>query len=270
MNNSNQESFEFVQKIMEFQVPVCVKKAGTYSQVGTAILLRIQDHYFIVTAAHVTKLRHESQDRSIYIYNHHATEFLQVTEDICGHDDGYEAKNEFDVSIVKINKEDYRKIPDTSFVSVEMLLNSAILLEEHVFIASGYPASKNASFPKYKHRTNALALFTVQVPGDGQPVGDLLTLHLTYDVPHAPDPFGMSGGAIWTVTKNLPVNPMLSGILVSYNATEKRLTAVRIDFVVALIKAFFPGTVLDHINLPFFIVLDEGRASIHFPTIPVP
>jgi hypothetical protein len=254
---------------MEFQLPVCVKKDGSYKQKGTATLLRIQDHYFIVTATHVTQLRHQSDNRSIYLYNYHSAEFLQVTEDICGHDDTEEPKDEFDVNIIRINKNDYSGIPDESFVPLDMLLLPGTLLDDHAYIASGYPASRNTSFPKYKHRAAGCALITKQVPGNGQPVGELMNLYLSYDVPDAPHPAGMSGGAIWTVTKHLPVNPTFSGILVSYNAKEKRITAAKTDYVIALIKAFFPGTLLDHINLPFFIVLGECGGSIHFPTIPV-
>ncbi|MDR7047767.1 hypothetical protein J2X54_000202 [Duganella sp. 3397] len=269
MDDNNLESSEFMQRLMEFQVPVCVKNAGTYEQKGTATLLRILDDYFIVTAAHVTHLRHQSADRSIYLYNHHLYEFIQVTEDIFGHDDATDVANEFDISIIKINKENYKEIPDESFLPFHMFLLPNTLLENHAYIASGYPSSKNRSFPKYKHRATSCVLITKEACGDGQPLGELINLHLSYDAADAPDPFGMSGGAIWTITTNLEVNPALSGILVSYNEKENRLTAVKIDYVIALIQAFFPGTLVDHIDLPFFIVLNEHGGSIHFPTIPV-
>lgn len=266
MKHDEAESLGFMQQLMEFQLPVCIKKSGKYEQKGTATLLCIDDRFFIITAVHVMHLRHTTGDRTIYLYNHHSGEFIDVTEDICGPDDTQNAPNEFDVSVIEIDRSNYRNIPDKSFIPAENLFLPGTLVADHAYFATGYPASKNRSFPKYKQQAAAAILFTQEIPGDGHPISKMMNLHLSYDVSDAPDPFGMSGGAIWIATTHLPVNPLFAGILVSYNATKKRLTGVKIDFIIALIKAFFPGTRLDQIPLHFFITPDKG--AIHFPTIP--
>lgn len=267
MNPNNQELNSFTSQVLQFQFPIFGIRQGRQEQQGTCTLLRVEDHYFIITAAHVTNLRHASEDSSLYIYNHTATEFIKITEDIVGHDGSKEIENEFDIAIIRVDRDRYKNIPNEYFLSVYRFLLPGIKVGEHAFMATGYPSSKNRSFPKFKSRMKACVLLTTEVDGNDFAVSELLSINLSYKAQDCPAPNGMSGGAIWILTKDLPCNPVFAGILVAYNTNKNCLIGVKTALIIAMIRAYFPGTILDSINMSFFISPNENGCAIHFPTI---
>lgn len=267
MDLDNPSVLLLAQEAMRFQFPIFTVKKGRFEQHATCTLLRVEDNFFIVTAAHVTNLRHDSEDNSIHIYNHGSNEFIRITEDIIGYSGKDQIPNNFDVSIININRNDYKNIPDDAFVTPIRLLLPGEQVKEPIFLVTGYPSSRNRSFPKFKSRTKGLALFTKRVETGASENGLDLIIELSYEVNDRPAPNGMSGGAAWILTKELPCNPVLAGILVTHNTKYNHLIAVKIDFVVEMIKAYFPGTSLDIVASHFFIIEREHGSEIHFPNI---
>lgn len=252
--------------VAKYLFPIATKKGDSYEIQGTCIAISDGDHHFLVTAAHVTYCRHNAPNLEIYICNWAGDEFIRIEEDIVGFESPGEIPSEFDISVIKIERERYRTIPEENFLYENGIYVDQGESFEHVFALSGFPVSKNNSFPKYK--TSPKIFFYAVGAARKESLVDIFLLELPFDHPDAPKPSGMSGGGLWIFTKDLPRNPSLAGILVSWIPDEKKIVSVKMDLVIALIKGFFPGSRFD--DFPTFntVIETENNALLCIPVAP--
>lgn len=256
---------ELAAEVMKYQFPIATEANGSFEIQGTCIAITDGVFYFLVTAAHVTNLRHNAAGRSLYVCNWAGNEFIRIEEDIVGIDSQGSIPDEFDVSVIKIERNRYLSIPDENFFDVNGIYIDRGEPFKRVYAASGFPASKNRSFPRYKASPNYLFFLMEEVR---LPVAKYRTpfiIRLSYDHPSAPKPSAMSGGGVWLLTTDLPRSPALAGILVSWFKGEKIITGVKMDYIVAMIKGFFPGSRFDDVPTLMKVKETEDGAQLYMP-----
>ncbi|MGT0197379.1 hypothetical protein ACVHYJ_35780 [Burkholderia pyrrocinia] len=252
-------------EVMKYQFPIATEVNGSFEIQGTCVAITDGDHHFLVTASHVTNLRCNAASRSLYICNWAGDEFIRIEEDIVEFDSQTSIPNEFDVSIIKIDRGRYQTIPDENFFDIDGLYVDRGESFKRVYAASGFPASKNRSFPRYKTSPKYLFFLTEEIrPSVTRPEG-AFTISLSYDHPDAPKPNGMSGGGLWIFTAELPRLSALAGILVSWLPGEKVIIGAKMDYIVAVIKGFFPGSRFDDIPTLMTVRETENGAQLYMP-----
>lgn len=254
--------------VMKYQFPIATKVKGSFEIQGTCVAISGGDQHFLVTAAHVTNLRHNAADRELYIYNWVGDEFIRIEEDIVGYDSHDTIPTEFDVSIIKIERSRYQTIPEENFLCVDGIYVDRGESFKRIYALSGFPASKNQSFPKYKTSPKLFFYFTEAAPSSMESLKDAFTLRLSYDHPAVLKPNGMSGGGLWILTAHLPRNPALAGVLVSWFPDEKIIVAVTMEYIIATIKGFFPGSRFDDIPTSMRVIETENNSLLFQPIRP--
>jgi hypothetical protein len=122
------------------------------------------------------------------------------------------------------------------------------------YVFSGYPETKNRT----KFGTNALKPFCLAYTGRSVPaaeagnpeMADRTHIVVRFDRSRVfdtdgnrltpPEPFGMSGGAVWAPAAADPNEPVLVGIGTEYRAKSKLLIGTRINVVVAAVLSKYP------------------------------
>lgn len=247
---------------MKYQFPIATKVNGSFEIQGTCVAISDGDQHFLVTAAHVTNLRHNAANRELYICNWAGDEFIRIEEDIVGYDSHDTIPTELDVSIIKIERSRYQTIPEENFLYIDGIYVDRGESFKRAYALSGFPASKNRSFPKYKTSPYLFFYVTQAAPSSVESLKDIFTLRLAYDHPDVLRPNGMSGGGLWILTDDLPQNPALAGILISWLPAEKIIVAVTMDFIIATIKGFFPGSQFDDISTSMSIIETKSNALL--------
>ncbi|WP_155631658.1 hypothetical protein [Burkholderia stagnalis] len=256
-------------EVMKYQFPIATMVNGSFEIQGTCVAITDGDHHFLVTASHVTNLRHNAASRSLYICNWAGDEFIRIEEDIVGFDSQASIPNEFDASIIKIDRSRYQSIPDGNFLDIGEIYVDRGESFKRVYAASGFPASKNRSFPRYKTSPNYLFFLTDEVrPSTARRPEDAFTIRLSYDHSDAPKPNGMSGGGLWIFTAELPSFSALAGILVSWLPGEKIIIGAKMDYIVSAIRGFFPGSRFDDIPTLMTVRETENGAQLYMPIAP--
>lgn len=235
------------QETLNYQFPIAIKNRNKYIVHGTCIAITSGDVNFLITASHVTHLRKKSQDQKLYFFNYLENEFIKITGDIVEYPYDIPIPNDSDISVIKIQK-DYYKIPIENFLNLGGIYIDYGDLFDRLYGATGYLAAKNTSFPKYKSNPNFFCFLTDEAkPSESRP-SNISTLNVNYVHPAAPSPIGFSGGGLWIFTKELPRNPALAALLVCWIPNEKILISVKMEYVIALIKCYFPGSNFDNIH----------------------
>ncbi|MGE8656471.1 MAG: hypothetical protein ACN6O8_06950 [Achromobacter sp.] len=251
------------------QFPIATKVRGSFEIQGTCVAIGDGKNHFLVTASHVTNLRHDAADHELYLFNWLDNKFIRIEEDIVGYDE-VEIPRELDVSIIKIQRDRFQAIPDENFLKPEAIFVDRGASLKSLYALSGFPASKNRAFPKYKPAPHFLCFFTDKLTEkrgtNALNSNNSFTLALRYDHPDGPDAYGMSGGALWILTTELPHNPALAGILVSWHRSENTIFAVKMDFIISMIKGFFPGSRFDDIPTSMLMIENGEKAYLCIPT----
>lgn len=270
MENQNVDDLmsEVASGAMKYQFPIATKVKGSFEIQGTCVAISDGDQYFLVTAAHVTNLRHNATDRELYICNWAGDEFIRIIEDIIGYDSRDTIPTEFDVSIIKIERNRYQTIPEENFLCVDEIYVDRGESFKRIYALSGFPASQNQSFPKYKTSPKYFFFITEAAPPSVESLKDAFTLRLSYDHPAVPKPNGMSGGGLWILTADLPRNPALAGVLISWLPAERIIVAVTMEFIIAAIKGFFPGSRFDDIPTSMRVIETKNNSLIFMPIRP--
>ncbi|WP_241071641.1 serine protease [Achromobacter xylosoxidans] len=250
------------------QFPIATKVRESFEIQGTCVAIGDGKNHFLVTASHVTNLRHDAADHELYLFNWLDNKFIRIEEDIVGYNE-VEIPREFDVSIIKIQRDRFQAIPDENFLRPEAIFVDRGESLKSLYALSGFPASKNRSFPKYISAPRLLCFFTDKITekreANALNSNNSFTLALKYDHPDAPDAYGMSGGALWILTTELPRNPALAGILVSWHRGENTIFAVKMDFIISIIKGFFPGSRFDDIPTAMLTIENGEKAYLCIP-----
>ncbi len=227
--------------------------------IGTCILIKLDNRYFLITAAHVINQRHNVKCKELYLLLDSETgkEKILIEEEIvCDPND--KVADYHDVAIIELNKENYKIIPDERFLTLEQIeLDDSD--KKKIYAFSGYPVSKNKSI-RTQGKNKFLVVFTEAFEDD------IFTFSLSYDKSNFNQelikPQGMSGGGAWVISNKTNLEPKLIGISVCYKS-KKYVVVLKISYVLSMIKGFFIGTILDTIDLPFkHIEEEDGRTKL--------
>lgn len=232
---------------------------NTLESIGTCVLIKLDNRYFLITAAHVMNQRHKVKSKALYLLldsEPERTKILIEEDMVCDPND--EVADYHDIAIIELNKENYKIIPDERFLTLEQVeFNDSDT--KKIYAISGYPSSKNKSLNRHG-KNKFLVVFTTEFKDD------IFTLSLHYDKSSLNQelikPQGMSGGGVWVMSNKTDLKPKLIGISVSHKS-KKYIEVLKISYVLSMIKGFFIGTILDTIDLPFkHIEEKEGRTKL--------
>ena len=234
-------------------------------QFGTGVLLVIHDHYFLVTAAHVLD---DNTGSTLYIPGNQSGKLEMLTGGSFRSvaDGGNRDNDRTDVGVVALKSDLVDKIGCDSFLPVSMTDVDDIGKAGEIYIAMGYPATKNTkvNLVEKTFKRHVISCTANILPGkDLEKIGVSSASHLLlgFDKKHvkntqgkdmtAPDPYGISGGPLWRFDIYTKQNPAsrLVGILIEWRKEVKGMLAVRIPVLIAgmavrypQLKSFLPQT----------------------------
>jgi len=271
-------AYEFVRR---YHFPIVGIDANSNKMflIGTCILLRIEKRVFLVTAAHVMNERQYVKNKELWLYNYSNGRKTIISEDIIGNDDK-NVPNSTDVAIVELNIKEHETFNTPYFYERCFLDLNRILTdieyqtsdEEKVdYIVAGYPSSKNKNIGIKNKKLKLFLFLTDLVNEENKQTTEesLLTVSVNWNNKDLsikgtslPRPQGMSGGGVWLLSDKSEFCPMLYAISVAHIGSEKKVIAVKMSLVLSILKSYFPGTLLDCINLPILIGKDRDENRI--------
>ena len=236
-----------------------INDKNKYDSIGTCVLMKLDNRYFLITAAHVMHQRHNATGKKLFLLldADETTTFedgsqpitkskkiaILIEDDIVGYENDNQnpesIPDSHDIAVIELIRENYSIIPDENFLILDQVFLEDMVYDKAIYIISGYPNSKNEflTVSTYKAINNNFSTISLS--------------HYKSDFKENPPKLkGMSGGGIWIMSKSTNLQPKLIGIFVSYE-NKKQVNAVKINYVLSLIKGFFTGTILDTISLPF-------------------
>lgn len=276
------ETSNFINK---FQFPLVGHNPRNtkWELLGTCVLLQLGNDHFLVTAAHVINNRFSVTKKEIYIYNYLNKEKILIDEDIvCNPEDP--VPDEHDIAIIKLDRGGYPTIPNDHFLPMHRISWPFNKNEAELLAFSGYPLSRNKYISDPTRNLKGLVYFTnlhnPDISEENPHINsayDELTILLDFDnskpsmegvIP--PRPQGMSGGGVWLFSLSGEYNPTLAAISVRYKekTQPRHIVSVKISYVLAMIKGYFPDTVLKDIDLPIEVLDAEDRARISIMAAP--
>jgi hypothetical protein len=240
----------------------------SYKAHGTGVFIQIQNHYFLVSAAHVMDKHGEffiflSQEKEI-IYPGGDT-YINRTEN--------REKDELDIAVLRLDDDCLPHIKRTySFVQAEDLAINHIFQPWEYYSFLGFPASK----AKVKYKTDIFGItmlfhFTAPIGAEyykefgRNPYVNVVATYnkkQVYDgrkgtYGTGPDLYGISGCGLWfTDPSDLTtgiIKPKLTAIMTDWFTNNRNIIiGTRIDVVTGMIKKFldidFPESRIVRIN----------------------
>lgn len=262
---------EIINYIGRYHFPIIGFEPNSKKEVvvGTCVIICIGERYFIVTASHVMNERQNVRDKELWLWNYSDGTKMVITEDIVGND-APEVPHWHDVAIIEIDIRNYQSLDSTEFHDNCFLGMERIVLDlnaasapgdELAYVISGFPASKNKILKGGNQKPKLFLHITLRAEESASAsIDDMLTISLTWDGKKLiekgcalPAPQGMSGGGVWVLSKESEYNPRLLAISVAHITSKQKVVAVKMSLVLAMLRAFFPGTLLDYIHLPVHV-----------------
>lgn len=243
-------------KNVELMVPsqflIAARHRNKWKSIGSCILLKLNDRYFLITAAHVMNERHNAEDNALYLLFDADNQKIKILieEDIVGYDshDPESIPDSYDIAVIELKRERYEVISEERFLTLEQIFLKDKVHGKAIYAISGYLNSQNNSFQLQNRKNKILVVFTEKIKKN-----DLFTISLSYHKSdfkeNPPKPKGISGGGVWIISNSTNLKPKLIGIFISCDM--KQCNVVKISYALSLIKGFFKGTILDKIDLPF-------------------
>jgi hypothetical protein len=223
---------------------------------GSSVLLKVSKLHFLVTAAHVIK---ENKNSTLYLFGR--TKLIELigtvyTTPFNVSINSKESKNEFAFMLLD-------DLTIQELIHFEYLNNTDIEPndyphEKKLYTFVGYPASKNK--PRYDIKSIKRSVFSFTNNSCG--ISDYIKLgveqyshiNISFDkykgidnqgrIKIMPDPWGMSGGGIWSSIDlssfPLKYNPKLVGIGIEYHKKEKIMLGIKISLVIESLKKYYP------------------------------
>ncbi|MDD5261705.1 MAG: hypothetical protein PHD76_07630 [Methylacidiphilales bacterium] len=242
-------------------------------QFATATRIKVDDHYFLVTAAHV--LDDNDDGNTLYIQGHVSGKLEELVGDSFRSSKviGSRKQDHTDIGVVKINGTLLDNIGRDYFMSVEMLDPNDTGTSGGIYLAMGFPASKNRltynAGGKIKCRG---MLYTANILPkekiDQLKLGNSAHLLIGFDKKNThtkdgvrivpPDPTGLSGGPLWRYSPydDSPVKSRCVGIMIEWRQEVKGLLALRVPVLIAGIaheypqlKQYLPQTITVRVNI---------------------
>lgn len=251
-------SHTYAQIVGACQYPIVGRKKDNkkWVVVGSCVLLELRNRYFLLTVAHVMNERYDSIDDILWLWNHTDDRKTTINEDIVGNPNKT-VDHWSDVAVIEIKIDEYPNLSPNQAINLEhVALDLDAQSDAMSFILAGYPSSKNkivgnlTKCPKLTvlvtdGRNSLVAPSLIELDFSNEMLADPLS--------KLPNPQGMSGGGVWKITKN-EKELKLVALAVAYLGKEEKVLAIKIGVVLAVIKAHFANTILDHLDLPFQII----------------
>lgn len=229
--------------------------------VGSCFLLAIGTDTFAVSAAHVTD---ESPKFALYIAGTVRSEPVQMVGEIISTPipDGGRDFDQYDTSFWRLSERDLQRLGSVEPIMEEKeIYNDLGDTSNHLFTAYGYPIVKNRKSVDNRSRKIKMTAFPyssriVDNPGLARKLKISGEDHFFLDfkkrssqadgsIVTSPDPRGMSGGALIDVgTYSSLLDPehlranygRLAGLLLERHKPYSAILAVKIDFVISLMR----------------------------------
>lgn len=223
---------------------------------ASAILLKIHETHFALTAAHVLDERSKldlyvgSGDKGVPLRGSFGSTNFPTS--------GSRKQDKIDLGIVRLSKEVVRDMRENEFLALDNIDLSVTTTGHYVF--AGYPSSTHKKAIKAEEATVALSSFIV----DSAPLTDYqiagldsnISLALRFDKQNMwgqqgqgsgiPSPTGVSGGGVWRlddVFATTPLKPLLVAICIKWWEKGKPLKCVlatRMHVALSAIRDHFP------------------------------
>lgn len=262
-------SYKYNELIGACQYPIVGinKNSKKWESIGSCILINVGERYFLVTASHVMNERHNVEGKVLWLWNHADGVKTTINEDIVciPYED---VENNVDVAIIEIRISEYPNLNPKQAISLAYIATNLDVIEDSLgFFVTGYPGSKNKHARDVTKKPKMFIIETLGRESKDHPT----TIELDYyDAMLAekgialPKPQGMSGGGVWKITDK-DRSLKLVALSVACLTKEKKVVAVKIGLVLSMIKAYFPDTILDSLDLPIKIIGGDLFSKIFVP-----
>lgn len=225
-----------------------------YKAHGTGVFIQIQEHYFLVSAAHVMDKHGE-----FFIFLSQEKEIIKPGGDTYINRTEKREKDELDIAVLRLDDDCLPHIKRSySFLQAEDLAINHIFQPWEYYTFLGYPASR----AKVKYKTDIFditTLFHFTAPIEAEyyaefgrnPYVNVVSSYnkkLVYDgrkgtYGTGPDLYGISGCGLWfTDPSDLAggiIKPKLTAIMTDWSTKNRNIIiGTRIDVVTGMIKKF--------------------------------
>ncbi|MEE3624116.1 hypothetical protein UCD39_08980 [Nitrospirillum sp. BR 11752] len=244
-----------VEKLKPAVIPIYRRDCeGRIFSHGSAVLLRIDGRTFLCTALHVIDDPFEEGD----------TLLLDSEEGAFPLDSNFLVSREYDVAIGPLNEEACRKL---SYATALMPEDVAIPTKEDRVTGrftfaevSGYPASRNRSRPRgikikrsnfsFGANIEQIDEAEIRISFNRRKKNDVRTGNSVT----SPEPYGMSGGAIFglRLAKGENPEPKLIGISVAHDVKKSQVIGTNIGLVMEIIRGGWIGTLPSHLSTSIY------------------
>lgn len=228
--------------------------------IGSCVLFKVDTHHFLITAAHVIDC---NQCTTLYIGGQKHLVPIKGQYHVTSPSGGNRNNDKFDIAFMDIDAETLSEIGNVRFLLPNEIDPNDIAKRGHVYLALGYPNSKNKKLDRYKKKVK-LKPFIFSSTSVNSSVYTALGIsdhsHLLIDFKKnkikndmgkrmiSPDPFGISGGGLWRLHEFTQINSIVSkerneklvGILIEWHRTKGIIMAIRVSCVVEALKHKYP------------------------------
>jgi hypothetical protein len=234
----------------------CLDKVGKFKFFASAVLVKISEGHFALTAAHVlderstTILHIGSGDNVVWLRGSYGSTVPPGFGD--------RKQDKIDIGIVRLSEEIVREMQEDEFLLLDDIYHLDTPMNIGHYVFAGYPCSKHKRAINEGQAKAALQPFVT----DAAPIADYqdagldprISLLLRFNKKNlwnssgqvvGPDPTGISGGGVWFIGDafaTTPLKPLLAAIAVEWWWREepKRILATKIHVVLAVIWDRFP------------------------------
>lgn len=228
----------------------CPGRRSPFQHLGSAVLLRIIDHYFAVSAAHVL-----DRARNGKLYMGIGTEVAELGGRFFSTSSG--GPDRFDLAVWFLDAGLVAASGNPGYVTPDHIAKVAVLVEPDTHIVIGFPHTKQPKraagreLPTVPLTHAGHALATERIRGLGYDPAFHLLIEFDKKKSYgsrgrvtSPDPYGMSGGGVWAIPQ-IFVEPapetLFTAIAIEWRRKEKAILASRVQPCLALIAREVPA-----------------------------
>jgi hypothetical protein len=241
--------------IKKYTCQFLVKKRGEYHGYGSGVFIKVDDHHFLISAAHVLEANPLSLCVPLGIGNGGVTLQGEINTNKIN---GLRKDDRLDVGIFKLKEDTVSLLCNYyEFLTQNELGVNHLLEIKEQYLTYGFPTSQTlAKYKTTKVTSNPFCFSTWPKASDiyaemNCKLNENIIIHfdkfgfidtVTNKQRIVPDTYGMSGSGLWYVPNQIispetPIKKKLVGILTEwYDQNKKVIIATRIDVISELIR----------------------------------
>lgn len=231
---------------------------GNPNHIGTCILLSIGQKKYLLTAAHIIE---QNEHSSLYIGGKDKLVLVEGDFNCTNKPNGCRDKDHYDFAWLELSSTFSTRVGELRFISKESILQNQESTKGHLYLALGYPNSKNKKFDN-RNKSIKPRLFKYSSIATEEPelcneldISGNDHLFLDYNAKYSRDsngfkthsisPTGISGGALidmGNISKpeqikiDAQCNGLLVGMLIENHRKHNVMCAVKIGLIVNKIE----------------------------------